>query len=149
MIGRLAGDARPQHPRVGEGQLEQHLARMADADMAEVAGIHLRVPADVLEDGELILELERCAVHDLHALTAIDRKRAPAVEAEVNLRAVPAPPAGVTRGEQALHDVRAGTHPLPQPADPAPAVAIGKEHERELPLVGGRTHHIRHVQAVA
>ncbi len=59
MIGRFAGHPRPEHARVPEGQLEQHLAGVADADVAEVARVHLGVLADVLEDGELVLELER------------------------------------------------------------------------------------------
>ena len=148
VIGRLAGHPRPEDPRVPEGQLEQHLAGVADADVAEVARIHLRVPAHVLEDGQLILELQRRPVHDLHALAPIDQQRAAAVEPEVHLGAVPPPPAGVAGGEEALHDVRAGVHPLPQPADPAPAVAVGEVDEREPPLVGGRAHHIGDVQAV-
>ena len=112
VIRGLAGNARPQHPRIPEGQLEQHLTGVADADMAEVIGVDLRVPADVLEDGELILELQRRPVHDLHALAPVDHERAAAVEPEVDLRAVPPPPAGVAGGEQALHQVRAVVDPV-------------------------------------
>ena len=79
---------------------------------------HLRVPADVLEDGELILELQGRPVHDLHALTPIDHERASAVEAEVDLRAVPPPPAGVAGGEPKL--VGDGDEPAVSPAAPEP-----------------------------
>ncbi len=145
--------ARRRHPPAGfrctVRQFEQHLARMADAHVPETVRVHLRVPGDVTEDGQLVLELKRRAVHDLHALPRVDHERAPAVEAEVDLRAVPPPPACVAGREKSLHDVRPGSHPLPQPADPAPAVAVGEEDEREPSLVSGRAHHVRHVQAVA
>src|SRR5450756_2273828 len=59
-----------------------------------------------------------------------------------------ATPAGVAGGQEALHDVRAAAHPLPQPVDPAPAVAIGEENEREPPLVGWCAHHVGHVKAI-
>ena len=148
-VGRLAGDTRPQDSAVPVRQFEQHLARVADAYVPETVRVHLRVPGDVTEDGQLVLELKRRAVHDLHALPGVDHERAPAVEAEVDLRAVPPPPACVAGREKSLHDVRPGTHPFPQPADPAPAIAVGEEDEREPSLVSGRAHHVGHVQAVA
>jgi len=107
------------------------------------------MPTDVPEDGELILELQRRPVHDLHALAPVDHERAAVVEPEVDLRAVPPPPAGVAGGEQALHQVRAVVYPEAQPVDPAAAVAVGEEDEREPPLAGGRAYHIGHVQPIA
>jgi hypothetical protein len=44
VVGRLAGNACPQDPGVPAGQLEQHLAGMADADVPETARVHTRTP---------------------------------------------------------------------------------------------------------
>src|SRR5215469_18347751 len=103
--------------------------------MREVSRVHLRMPANVLEDGDLILKLEGRAVHHLHALTPIDHERAAAVEAEVDLGAVPPPPARVAISKEPPCDVRACVHPLPQPADPTPSVAVTKKDEREPALI--------------
>src|SRR6185437_16223807 len=70
----LAGsrDAGPDHSGIPRGELEEHLAGMADADVPEPLGIDLRVRGDVAEDSEFILEFQRPSVHQLHALPVVD-----------------------------------------------------------------------------
>jgi hypothetical protein len=59
VVGRLARDAGPHRAGILRGELEEHLAGMADTHMPEPPGIDLRVRGDVAEDGELVLELQR------------------------------------------------------------------------------------------
>jgi hypothetical protein len=53
------------------------------------------------------------------------------METEFDLGPIPAPGAGVTRVEKALHYVSVRCDPPAQPLQSAAAVAIGEEHERE------------------
>ena len=121
---------------------------MADADVPEPPGVDLRVRGDVAEDGEFILELQRPAVHQLHALPVVDDERAAAVITELDLGAVAPPRAGVPGPQQPLHDVAVGQQASLQPGDPAAAVTVGEEDEREAALVGRRPQRVRRVQAV-
>ena len=137
VVGRLAGDPGGST----SGYCEASLKSISPAWLTPTCPIR---PASTCgsgrgrgEDGEFVLELQRRPVHQVHALATVDDQRAAVVVAEFDLGAVAAPGAGVPGRQQPVHDVRV-VQDRAQPRDPATAVAVGEEDEREDAVAAGR-----------
>jgi hypothetical protein len=121
---------------------------MTAADRRQAGGVDVRARGEVLEDGALVLELQRAAVEDLAPRPHLPSERAAAVVAELDLGAVVDPDGAEPGREQLLdHEVPAADG-VPDPGQAATAVAVREDHDGVRTLPGRQAHGDRRIEAV-